>query len=194
MAYLDPDLADRINRKVDELNARIERASEVQAQAKARLEREQSEREIARRERRTAIQADAAEAYQRWGSAPPLPVSDESSGHYKRRVLRDMQKHLPVGNPFSAMRLSKLPDDPAVLEAIEPRIRQAFADSYNDPATVPPGEMREIPGTDHGGHKVSNFVGRESFIKSMGGPVFRVVGGVNGGLRRNAELNSSRSR
>ena len=105
MAYLDPDLADRINRKVDELNARISRASEIQAQAKARLEREQGEREIARRERRTAIQADAAELYQKWGSAPPIPVSDETSsfeplqapraqGHAKaspsgKSVLRD---------------------------------------------------------------------------------------------------------
>jgi hypothetical protein len=194
MSYMDPELADRINRKVDELNARITRASEIQAQAKARLEREQAEREIARRERRTAIQADAAELYQKWGSAPPIPVSDETSSHYKRRVLKDMQKHLPPGNPFSAMRLTKLPDDPNVLGAIAPRIEAAFSDSYNDPATVPEGTLREIHGTDHGGHKVSSFIGRRSFIHDMVAPVFKVVGGVNGGLRRNAELNSSRSR
>jgi hypothetical protein len=85
------------------------------------------------------------------------------------------------------MRLSKLPDDPNVLGAIAPRIEAAFADSYNDPATVPPGELREIPTIDHAGHRVSTFIGRESFIKSMGMACRKVTGGIEQ-LRKNSEM------
>jgi hypothetical protein len=190
MSYLSPQITRRINDQVDRLHARIERAEEINALARQRLEREAADREIARRERRTAIQADAAELYSKWGHSPPIPVSGETSRRYERRVISDMQSYLPPGNPFSSLRLSQLPDDPAAMAAIAPRIRQAFADSYNDPATVREGELREIQATDHAGHRISSFVGRESFIRSMGLPCSKVTGGVNGGLRRNAEMNS----
>jgi hypothetical protein len=189
MIYLDPATADRINRTVDNLHARISRAEEIHAAARERLDQARHERELERRERRTAIQADAASLYERWGFDPPTPVSDESSAHYKRRVLKDMQRHLAPGHPFSSLRLSQLPEDREALKVLAPRIEAAFADSYRDPMTVPPGTLREIQSQDHAGHRVSTFVGRQSFIHDMVAPVFKVVGG-SGGVRRQAELNS----
>jgi hypothetical protein len=183
---MDPSTAARINAKVDEITDRIDRLAAARKAGHERLVAEQAEREIARRERRTEIQADAAALYDRWRSAPPIPVADEAPSHYRRRVLRNMQEHLPPGSPFSALRLSKLPSDRDALHVIAPRIEAAFGDAYNDPATVPEGTFREIKGETTGGHKTSSFIGRRSFIADMSMPCAKVVGGVEG-LRRNVD-------
>jgi hypothetical protein len=105
------------------------------------------------------------------GETPPVPNAEDSSGKLRRKVLRDMQRHLPAGNPFSALRLKELPSDPDALNAIADRIETAFAQSYRDPQTVPEGALREIKSEDHAGHRISTFVGRDSFIASMGQPL-----------------------
>jgi hypothetical protein len=182
----DPRLTARINSMADRLTAIMDRNQEERRLVQARIDRDTAEREIARRERKAAMQADAIEAYAKWGELPPPPRADESPRRYDRRILRDQQRHLPPGNLFSSTRLSKLPDDPDALGAIAPRIRQAFVDSHNDPATVREGEMREIKSEDHAGHKVSTFVGRRSFIFDMSAPCRQVLGGVDG-MRRQVE-------
>jgi hypothetical protein len=183
---MDPAIADRINAAADRLTERIARAEQINRAARERLERDAAEKEILRRERKTAIQANAVDAYSRWGESPPTPNAEQSPRSYRKRVLRDMQRHLPAGHPFGAMRLRELPDEPAALDVIGSRIEDAFARSYNDPQTVPEGQLREIRSEDHAGHKISSFVGRDSFISSMGAPCRKVVGGVEG-LRRLTE-------
>jgi hypothetical protein len=191
---LDQATTDRINAKVDRLNARIIKAEEINKAARARLDREAAEREIARREATRAIQADAVDRYHPWGASPPPPISGESAGRYRRRLLADEQRYLAPGDPFSSMRAPNLArEDSATLAVLEPRIHEAFARALTDPATVPPGELRPIHLDDpRSGARITSWVGRESFIKSMGQPCRKVVGGVDGGLRRLAELNSTR--
>jgi hypothetical protein len=180
-SYLDPAQAERINAKCDEIAARISRAAEAQARAKKRLDREIAEREVARSERRRQLQADASERFAPHGLSPPLPRADESTGSYRRRLLRAEQKALAPGDPFSILRQPNLSrEDPATLDVLEPRVHEAFAKAVNDPMTVPEGQLREIKSENAAGTKISTFVGRESFVKSMGLPCRKVVGGVEG--------------
>jgi hypothetical protein len=195
MGYSDPETIDRINRAADRLDARLKRAEEVHAQARERLDQERASRIVAEREQKSAIQAKADELFSKFGEAPPRPIADESPRRYRKRVIHSMQEHLAPGDPFSLIRQPNLTREAdATLDVLEPRVRESFAKAVHDPATVAEGTFREIHSTDAGGHKVSSFIGRRSFIHDMVAPVFKVVGGVNGGLRRNAEMNSSRSR
>jgi hypothetical protein len=186
--YMSPELTGRINDAYDRLSQRIMRAEEAKRRGLERIDRDEAEREAVRREEKLELMTKADESYSRWGERPPQPRSDGSPYRYWRRILKDQMRHLPPGNPFSSLRLQQLPKDPNALDAIAPRIEQAFAASFNDPATVPIGTLREIRGETASGHKTSHFVGRRSFIADMtDGQVKRMVGGVEA-LRRNAEL------
>jgi hypothetical protein len=178
-SYFDPAQTERINRKVDELNARIERAAEVQARAQARLDREIGEREVARAERRRELQVAAVERFEPHGLSPPLPRADESAVAYRRRVLKAEQKALAPGDPYSLLRQPNLSrEELPALDVLEPRVHAAFAKAASDPNTVPLGELREIKSEDAAGAKVSTFIGRESFVRAMGLPCRQVVGGL----------------
>jgi hypothetical protein len=100
-----------------------------------------------------------------------LPRADETSGSYRRRVLRAEQKRLAPGDPFSILRQPNLSyEDLTTLDIIEPRVHESFARAARDPYTVPEGQLREIRTESGGGHRICEFVGRDSFVKSMGFP------------------------
>jgi hypothetical protein len=186
---MSPEVTQRINDRVDRVVARLDRLAVAKKAQQEREDQQAAEREIAYREQKTQYQASVDSLYHAWNQAPPVPVSDESPRRYRRRVLKDMQRHLPPGSPFSSMRLTSLPkNDDAALNIIGDKIKDAFQAALTDPATVAPGDFREIRLDDpRSGQRISSFVGRESFVKLMGSPCRQVVGGSDG-LRKNSEL------
>jgi hypothetical protein len=191
--YMDAGVTERVNRAVDRLNQRIARAEAINQAARERLDRERTERDVARRERKTEMQASVDSLYHQWSESPPIPNAEDSPSRYRRRLLRNMQEHLAPGDPSSLTRAPNLSrEDNAALDVIEPRVRDAFAKAVRDPQTVPEGQFREIREDDpRTGQRISSFVGRESFVKQMGLPCSYVVGG-SAGLRHHAEVNSRR--
>jgi hypothetical protein len=102
------------------------------------------------------------------------PVLGESVGDYRRESLRDMKMaFLPQNHELYRVQMRRLNDD--ALGAIEPMVLAAVPIEANNPAHVPPGELRKVEELDDFGKlKTIRFIG-ESFIKSFTRPGRRVI-------------------
>jgi hypothetical protein len=121
------------------------------------------------------FQAYYDETLRKVGAKAPQPVLGMSVNDYRREALRTMKRtFLPKAHSLYQINCRGLPKD--ALDALEPQLLRACADEANNPAHVPPGELKKIERLDeYGKVKCVEFVGQESFVRAMGRPGRRVT-------------------
>jgi hypothetical protein len=121
------------------------------------------------------FQAYYDETLRRVGTRAPQPTLGQSVNDYRRETLRQLKRtFLPEVHPLHQVQYRSLRTD--ALEALEPQLLQACVEEANNPAHVPPGELKKIERFDeYGKIKCVEFVGQESFVKQMTRPGRRVV-------------------
>jgi hypothetical protein len=104
------------------------------------------------------------------GARAPAPVLGTSVNDYRRETLRQFKRtFLPQNHPLYQVQMRQLRAD--ALQALEPQVLQACVVEANNPAHVPPGELRKIEEYDeYGKVRTIKFIGQESFVKAMGRP------------------------
>jgi len=102
------------------------------------------------------------------------PVLGTTVNDYRRETLRNLKRtFLPQNHDLYQVQFRQLPAD--VLQVFEPQLLQACVVEANNPAHVPPGELRKIEEFDQYGQvKTIRFVGPESFVRQMMRPGRRV--------------------
>ena len=125
---------------------------------------------------------DAARRFQEYydetlrkiGARAPQPVLGTTVNDYRRETLRNLKRtFLPQNHDLYQVQFRQLPAD--VLQVFEPQLLNACVVECNNPAHVPPGELRKVEEIDpYGQVKTINWIGRESFVKAMGRPGRRV--------------------
>jgi hypothetical protein len=104
----------------------------------------------------------------------PARRADESTTSYLRRLSRVGRKYIPAGEQIARVDFSELPD--ATVYKFSEVMRQAVARNVTRTDNMPPGTMRAVMVTDENtGMKIREWVGPDSFVKSMGRPCRRVV-------------------
>jgi len=112
------------------------------------------------------------------GMRAPQPTLGQTVNQYRRETrretLRTIKKtFLPQNHELYRIQFRGLPAD--VLNPFEAQLLNAVVVEANNPAHVPPGELRKIEELDeYGKLKTIRWVGRESFVKEMGRPGRRV--------------------
>jgi hypothetical protein len=121
------------------------------------------------------FQAYYDETLRKVGTHAPAPVLGQSVNDYRRETLRQLKRtFLPPAHDLYQVQYRSLRSD--ALNALEPQLLQACVAEANNPAHVPPGELRKIERLDeYGKVKCVEFVGQESFVKQMTRPGRRVV-------------------
>jgi hypothetical protein len=104
----------------------------------------------------------------------PVRRADESSTSYLRRLSRVGRKYIPRGEDIAKVDFDELPD--AVVPKFAELMRAAVGRNVVRTDNMAPGEMRAVLVTDENtGMKIREWVGPDSFVKSMGRPCRRVV-------------------
>jgi len=108
------------------------------------------------------------------GMRAPQPVLGTTVNDYRRETLRTLKRtFLPQNHELYRIQFRGLPAN--VLNPFEAQLLNAVVVEANNPAHVPPGELRKIEELDeYGKLKTIRWVGRESFVKEMGRPGRRV--------------------
>jgi hypothetical protein len=121
------------------------------------------------------FQAYYDETLRKVGTHAPAPVLGQSVNDYRRETLRQLKRtFLPPAHDLYQVQYRSLRSD--ALQALEPQLLKAVETEANNPAHVPPGELRKIERLDeYGKVKCVEFVGQESFVKQMTRPGRRVV-------------------
>jgi hypothetical protein len=119
------------------------------------------------------------------GARPPEPFPGQTLTDYRIEALRSFkQSYLPqnhelYGVNFRRTRASFRNDAAglnAFLSTIEPQLLAACVTEANNPAHVPPGELKQIEVLDETGRlRMTKFIGQECFVKAMGRPGRRVT-------------------
>src|SRR6516225_4750796 len=110
------------------------------------------------------------ETLRRIGARAPQPILGETVNHYRRETLRNLKRtFLPQTHPLYEVQYRELKAD--ALGVLEPQLLNACVVEANNPAHVPPGELKKIEELDEFGKlKTIKWIGRESFVKAMGRP------------------------
>jgi hypothetical protein len=139
----------QVRRVVDDINER-ERRGQRYADAVAGVDYELKKREIARAvaddkaqgqaereaartntERYQHHQANYADSFDAMGLEAPMPIADEASGSYRRRLFAALQHRLPAKHQLAGFDPGEL--DIAVLKTFEPQLRAAIAAEAEQP-------------------------------------------------------------
>jgi hypothetical protein len=109
------------------------------------------------------------------GMRAPEPTLGKTVTDYRRETDRLIKRtFLPPIHPLYQVQYRTLAPD--ALDAFEPQLLKAAADEAYNPATVDPGQFRQINKRDeYGVLKSVDFVGPESFVKAMGRPCRRAI-------------------
>jgi hypothetical protein len=126
---------------------------------------------------------DAARQFQEYydstlrlvGTKAPQPVLGQSVNDYRRETLRQLKRtFLPQNHDLYQVQYRSLRSD--ALETLEPQLLKAVVAEANNPAHVPPGELRKVERLDeYGKVKHIDWIGQESFVRAMSRPGRRVV-------------------
>ena len=167
-------LVDRIegsSRRIDGmLDSLTRRAAERRRAEDA--ERMMAEREQARAdsEKKRVIQTRYDDAFSAFGTRAPAPVEGERPGAYRRRMFELLRNKLPSDHEWAGVRADDIPASARTqIESLV--IKAAMAEGLKpSPENLPAsGELVRRERTDAmSGAKSIEFLGRESFIKSMG--------------------------
>ena len=173
--------------RLDSTLARVDSILDGQLARLERIEAQQAtEREEARRARmrdnmhaRTEIASRYDSAFRSFGTEVPAPADDEAPPAYRSRLFNRLGRRLPSGHDLASIRADDISSSPTVFNHFEREMIEAAKTEGERPSTenLPTnGEMVARHRTDSDtGSRVTEFFGRESFIKSMGRPGQRVL-------------------
>jgi hypothetical protein len=121
------------------------------------------------------FQAFYDETLRRVGARAPQPTLGMRVNDYRRETLRQLKRtFLPQNHPLYQVQFRSLESD--ALPVFEQQLLPACIEEANNPAHVPPGELRKIERLDeYGKVKFIDWVGQESFVKEMMRPGRRVI-------------------
>jgi hypothetical protein len=173
---------DRIDGSTRRIDAMLDGIARREAE---RQRAEDAEREEARRvrmrdnaERRREFGARYADAFAAFGVEMPPPVDNESAGEYRKRLFNRLVRKLPRSHSLADVRADDIPGGAAarnfeqlLLEAVKLEAERP------SPENLPrDGSLIRRDETDPmtGAHSIK-WLGKESFIKSMGRPSGRVL-------------------
>jgi hypothetical protein len=175
MSSMSTSALARIDSLLDRQVARLEKIEAQQA----------AEREEARRARmrdamyeRTEIGSRYADAFRSFGTEVPAPVDDEPPSRYRARLFNRLARKLPEGHEWASTRADDLPLG-GVMDNIEKMVLEAAKAEGERPSqeNLPTdGAMvaRTRTDADTGG-KVTEWFGKESFVKDFTRPGRRVL-------------------
>ena len=96
------------------------------------------------------FQAYYDETLRKVGTRAPAPNLGQSVNDYRRETLRQLKRtFLPPAHDLYQVQYGSLRSD--ALQALEPQLLQAVVQEANNPAHVPPGELRKIERFDEYG-------------------------------------------
>ena len=189
MPTTEAETLDRLNKSRERLDRVVDAKvamehqrwrSEAQARSDALDEERLSQLEHSRKQadscRRHQERYDSA--YRGLGlSGAPAPDAGEFGGDYRRRLMKGLQDKLSSSHPFADVDPNDL--NTAAIKAIEPQIIEAAEQEAAQPSpeNLPRDDSmiartRTDPMTNA---RVTNWYGRESFIKSMSRPARKVL-------------------
>jgi hypothetical protein len=121
------------------------------------------------------FQAFYDEALRNVGVRVPGPVLGQTCNDYRRETLRNLKRtFLPQVHDLYRVQCRALPAD--ALSILEPEILKACVTEADNPAHVPPGEIRKVERLDETGRvRCIDWIGQEHFTKQMTQPGRRVV-------------------
>jgi hypothetical protein len=182
----------RFDETISRLDSVLDRSMRRVEAVEARID---AEREDARRQRmrdamheRTEIASRYADAFQSFGTEVPAPVDDEPVAAFRKRLFNRLARRLPSSHELSSIRADDLGGQAIVLDNFERMLLDAAKAEGARPSidNLPPsGELVARHRTDDMNAKVTEWYGRDSFIKSMGRPgrpVERIVDRRNGSV------------
>jgi hypothetical protein len=162
-----------IARDITEARAQHERAARLIGELEAANEKDRYLAGIRREEQKTADRIACDSALEPWSRTAPAPRTDESRANYRRRLCTLACSFLPPGSDLKDLGLERCDD--SVVDVFFPQILAAARDAVRCTDTVPYGSLREVARVDSSGRKIVDFVGPESFVKSMGRENRRVM-------------------
>jgi hypothetical protein len=119
------------------------------------------------------IQARADDAFEPWGFRAPAPTLGVDPDEYRRNMLVKAKRLLPGTNKLRHVKIWDLPR--SALSNFEDQIYPAARATAFDSSSVPDGELRKVVKPTANGHSIIEWIGNESFVKSIGRPGRRVV-------------------
>jgi hypothetical protein len=108
-----------------------------------------------------------SEALRQVGVRVPGPVLGQTVNDYRRETLRNLKRtFLPPVRELYQVQYRALKSD--ALPIFENQLLRACVTEANNPAHVPPGELKKVERLDeYGKVRFIDWVGRESFVKQM---------------------------
>jgi hypothetical protein len=131
-----------------------------------------------------SAQFEPAGAQARWDStfskldrSCPARRADESGPDYLRRLSRIGRRYIPKGEQIVSVNFAELSDD--VVPKFSELMRAAVERNLYRTDNMEPGTMRAVMRVDENtGQKIREWIGPDSFVKAMGQPCRRVIGGL----------------
>jgi hypothetical protein len=114
------------------------------------------------------------DAFQPWNVRAPAPVLGEPIENYRRNLAVQAKKFLPEGHELRELQYRSMPD--AAFEAFEPQLLKACQESAFRPDALADDEMRPVQKVNKDGLKITDWIGKHSFVKWMKPPVRYVLG------------------
>lgn len=106
-----------------------------------------------------------------FGKQAPRPLDGESLLGYRRRMANSLKEHSPS---LKAANLSAIADDTA-FGLVETIIYKDALDAAKNPVDMQDGELRPIHRTDEAGRRITEWVGKGTFVRQFAAPVQRVT-------------------
>jgi hypothetical protein len=167
--------------RFDETLARLDSVLDGQVRRVEALEaRIDAEREEARRQRmrdaseqRREIAARYDDSFRSFGVTVPEAADDEPPSRYRARLFNRLARRLASDHELSSIRADDLGSQPVVFDNFEAMLLQAARAEGSRPSieNLPSdGSMVMRTRTDDMNQRMTEWFGRESFIKSLGRP------------------------
>jgi hypothetical protein len=160
-------------RDIVDVKAQARRAAMLIKDLEALNARDEQDAQTRRREGMIADQAAADEAFEPHHFRAPAAHAGERPVLYRRRLISIGQPLLPPGDELRRVRIDACEQD--AVDVFFPRVMAAVRAAAYDPDLVPAGEIKAIQRMDSNGHRITEFRGRESFVKQLGLENRRVV-------------------
>lgn len=161
------------------LDAQVTRLEKIEAEQAAEREEARRQRQRANAEQRREIQSRYDSAFRSFGTEVPAPVDDEAPSAYRSRLFNRLGRKLSPDHELASIRADDLGNQPQVFDNFEEMIIAAAKAEGERPSqeNLPPnGEIIARHRTDSDtGSKVTEFFGRESFIKDLTRPGRKVL-------------------
>jgi hypothetical protein len=156
----------QLARAITEAVAQHGRAAKLLQQLEEQNNRDAYHARMRREEQKTEDRIACDSALEPWSRTAPAPKSGETRADYRRRLCALAAGFLPPDHRLKDVGIERCDAD--VVDIFFPEILAATKDAVRCVDTVPYGSLREVVRHDSSGRKITDFVGAESFVKSMG--------------------------